>query len=78
VIVLRDNVRKELFVKPRVASSGQIKIKGSIKGMIVFDATLGGLVRMQISPFSRRALIQTGDKTTEREIHVNSITQLVE
>jgi len=77
VIVLRDTVRKELFVKPRVASSGQIEIKGSIKGMIVFDATLGGLVRMQISPFSRRALIQTGDKTTEREIHVNSITQLV-
>jgi hypothetical protein len=77
VMVLRDNVRKELFVKSRVASSEQIEIKGRIKGMIVFDATLGGLVRMQISPFSRRALIQTGDKTTEREIHVNSITQLV-
>lgn len=78
VIVLRDNVRKELFVEPRVASSGQIELKGSIKGMFVFDSTMGGVVRMQISPFSRRALIQTGDKTTEREIHVNSITQLVE
>ena len=77
VIVLRDNVRKELFVEPRVASSGQIELKGSIKGMFVLDVTMGGVVRMQISPFSRRALIQTGDKTTEREIHVNSITQLV-
>jgi len=77
VIVLRDNVRKELFVEPRVASSGQIELKGRIKGMFVFDVTMGGVVRMQISPFSRRALIQTGDNTTEREVHVNSITQLV-
>ncbi|MDY7031328.1 MAG: PDZ domain-containing protein [Thermodesulfobacteriota bacterium] len=77
MIVLRDNLRKELFVKPCVSSSGQIEIKGCIKGVIVFDATLGGLVRIQISPFSRHALIRTGDKTTEREIHVNSITQLV-
>ena len=77
VFVLRDNVRKELFVEPRVASSGQIELKGSIKGMFVFDVTMGGVVRIQISPFSRHALIQTGDRTTEREIHVNSITQLV-
>lgn len=76
-IFLRDNVRKELFLKPRVASSGQIESKGSIKGMFVFDVTMGVVVRMQISPFSRRALIQTEDKTTEREINVNSITQLV-
>ena len=77
VIVLRDNVEKKLFVKPLVSSSGQIEIKGSIRGMFVFDVTSGGLVRMQISPFFRRALIQTGNKTTEREFHVNSITQLV-
>ena len=77
VIVLRDNARKELFVKPRVSSSGQIELKGSIKGIFVFDMTKGKLVKMQISPFSRRALIQTGDKTIKRKIHVNSITQLV-
>jgi hypothetical protein len=77
MIVLRGNLRKEVFVEPRVASSGQIELKGSIKGVVVFDVTMGGVVRMQISPFSRRALIQTGDKKTEREIHVNSITQLV-
>ena len=77
VVVFRDNVRKKLFVKPRVASSGQIELKGSIKGMFVFDVTMGGIVRMQISPFSRRALIQVGDKTTEREVHVESLMQLV-
>ena len=77
VIVLRDTVKKKLFVKPRVSSSGKIEVKGSITGMFVFDVTTGGVVRMQISPFFRRALMQTGDKTTEREIHVNSITQLV-
>ena len=77
VIVLRDNIKKELFVEPRVASSGQIESKGSIKGMFVFDITMGGLVRMQISPFSRLSLIQTGDKITEREIYVEIITQLI-
>jgi hypothetical protein len=77
VVVFRDNVRKKLFVKPRVASSGQIELKGSIKGVFVFDVTMGGIVRMQISPFSRRALIQVGDKTTEREVHVESLMQLV-
>lgn len=77
VVVLRDNVRKKLFVKPRVASSGQIDLKGSIKGIFVFDVTMGGIVRMQIGPFSRRALIQVGDKTTEREVHVESLIQLV-
>lgn len=76
-VVLRDNVRKKLFVKPRVASSGQIDLKGSIKGIFVFDVTMGGIVRMQIGPFSRRALIQVGDKTTEREVHVESLIQLV-
>ena len=77
VIVLRNNVKKELFVKPRVAGSGQIELKGSIKGMFVFDITMGGIVRMQISPFSRHALIQVGDKTTEREVHVERVMQLV-
>jgi membrane-associated protease RseP (regulator of RpoE activity) len=77
VVVLRDKVRKKLFVKPRVASSGQIELKGSIKGMFVFDVTMGGIVRMQINPFSRRALIQVGDKTTEREVQVESLIQLV-
>lgn len=77
VIVLRDNIKKELFVKPRVADSGQIESKGSIKGMFVFDITMGGLVRMQINPFSRLSLIQTGDKITEREIYVDIITQLI-
>jgi hypothetical protein len=77
VVVFRDKARKKLCVKPRVATSGQIEIKGSIKGMFVFDATMGGIVRMQISPFSRRALIQVGDKTTEREVHVESLMQLV-
>ena len=77
VIVLRDNLKKKLFVKPRVSSSGKIEVEGSITGMFVFDVTTGGVVRMQISPFFRRALMQTGNKTTEREIHVNSITQLV-
>ena len=77
VVVLRDNAKKKLIVKPHVASSGKIELKGSIKGMLVFDVTMGGVVRMQINPFSRRALIQTEDKTTEREIHVSSITQLV-
>ena len=77
VVVFRDHVRKKLFVKPRVASSGQIELKGSIKGMFVFDVTMGGIVRMQINPFSRRALIQVGDKTTEREVHVESLIQLV-
>ncbi|MDY6857017.1 MAG: PDZ domain-containing protein [Thermodesulfobacteriota bacterium] len=78
VIILRDNVKKELFVKPRVVSSGQIELKGSIKGMFVFDITMGGIVRMQISPFSRHALIQVGDKTTEREVNVEKVMQLVE
>lgn len=77
VIVLRNNVRKKLFVKPRMSSSGQIEVKGNIQGMFVFDVTSGGVVRMQITPFFRRALMQTGDKITEREIHVNSVTQLV-
>jgi PDZ domain len=77
VIVLRDNVKKELFVKPHVASSGQIELKGNIKGMFVFDTTMGGLIRMQISPFSRLALIHTVDKITKREVYVDSITQLV-
>jgi hypothetical protein len=77
VVVVRDKVRKKLFVKPRVASSGQIELKGSIKGMFVFDVTMGGIVRIQINPFSRRALIQVGDKTTEREVHVESLMQLV-
>jgi membrane-associated protease RseP (regulator of RpoE activity) len=77
VVIFRDKVRKKLFVKPRVASSGQIELKGSIKGMFVFDVTMGGIVRMQINPFSRRALIQVGDKTTEREVHVESLMQLV-
>ena len=76
VVVFRDNVRKRLFVKPRVASFGQIELKGSITGMFVFDVTMGGIVRMQISPFSRRALIQVADKTTEREVHVESVMQL--
>lgn len=76
VVVFRDNVRKRLFVKPRVVSSGQIELKGSIKGMFVFDVTMGGVIRMHISPFSRRALIQEGDKTTEREVHVESLVQL--
>ena len=77
MVVFRDKVRKKLFVKPRVASSGQIELKGSIKGMFVFDVTMGGIVSMQISPFSRRALIQVGNKTTEREVHVESLMQLV-
>jgi len=77
VVVVRDKVRKKLFVKPRVTSSGQIELKGSIKGMFVFDVTMGGIVRIQINPFSRRALIQVGDKTTEREVHVESLMQLV-
>jgi len=77
VVIFRDKVRKKLFVKPRVASSGQIELKGSIKGIFVFDVTMGGIVRMQIGPFSRRALIQVGDKTTEREVHVESLIQLV-
>jgi hypothetical protein len=47
------------------------------KGIFVFDVTMGELIRMQISPFSRRALIQTEDKIMDREINVNSITQLV-
>jgi hypothetical protein len=45
--------------------------------MFVFDVTMGGIVRMQISPFLRRALIQVGEKTTEREVHVESLMQLV-
>jgi len=77
VVVVRDKVRKKLFVKPRVTSSGQIELKGSIKGMFVFDVTMGGIVRIQINPFSRRALIQVGDKTTERKVHVESLMQLV-
>ncbi len=77
VIVVRDNVKKKLFVKPRVASSGQIEVKGSIKGMFIFDVTMGGIVRMQINPFSRHAFIQVGDKTTEREVHIESLMQLV-
>jgi hypothetical protein len=77
VIVLRGNGRKKLTVKPQVASSGQIEIKGSIKGMFVFDVTMGAMVRMQISPFSRRTLIEADDKTTDREVHINSLTQLV-
>jgi hypothetical protein len=78
VVVVRDKVRKKLFVKPRVTSSGQIELKGSIKGMFVFDVTMGGIVRIQINPFSRRALIQVGDKTTEREVYVETLMQLVE
>jgi len=78
VVVFRDNTRKKLFVKPRVTTSGQIELKGSIKGMFVFDVTMGGIVRMQINPFSRRALILVGDKTTEREVHVESLMQLVQ
>jgi hypothetical protein len=77
VVVCRDNVRKMLFVKPCVASSGQIELKGSIKGMFVFDVTMGGIVRMQISPFLRRALIHVGNKTTVREVHVESLMRLV-
>jgi hypothetical protein len=77
IIVLRNKRRKKLMVKPKAVLSGQMESKGKIKGTIVFDVTQGLLVRMQINPFIISSSFIIDDQTTEINVKVESLTQLL-
>jgi hypothetical protein len=78
MVVLRNEKRKMLMVKPEAVLSGQMESKGKIKGIIVFDITQGLLVRMKISPFIISSSFIVEDQTTEINANVESLSQLLE
>jgi membrane-associated protease RseP (regulator of RpoE activity) len=76
MVVLRNKRRKELMIQPKAVLSGQMESTGKIKGIIIFDVTLGLLVRMQIKPFIISSTFIINDQTTEINANVESISQL--
>jgi hypothetical protein len=75
MIVLRNQERKKLMVKPQAALYGQMMSKGNIKGTIIFDVTQGLLISLKISPFTINSSINVKEQITEIKAHVESLTQ---
>jgi hypothetical protein len=77
-VILRNNVRKKLFVAPQTTVSGKISASGTITGSVIFDITAGILLRMQISPLSLKYAVHVDDVTAEHEVRIVGLMQLVE
>jgi hypothetical protein len=78
IVILRNKVRKKLFVAPQTTVSGKISASGTITGSVIFDITAGMLLRMQISPLSFKYNVQVDDVTEEHEVRIVGLMQLVE
>lgn len=78
VVVLRNKVRKKLFVAPQTTVFGKISATGSITGSVIFDITAGILLRMQINPLLLKYAVQVDDITEEHEARIDGLMQLVE
>jgi len=77
IVILRNNVRKKLFVAPQTIVSAKISASGTITGSLIFDITAGILLRTQISPLSLKYTVQVDDVTEEHEVRITGLMQLV-
>jgi len=77
-VILRNNVRKKLFVAPQTTVSGKISASGTITGNMIFDVTAGILLRMQINPLSLTYVVHVDDMTEEHEVRIVGLIHLVE
>ena len=77
-VILRNNVRKKLFVAPQMTVSGKIKGSGTVTGDVIFDVTAGTVLRMEINPLILQYAVQVDDVTAEHEVQIVNLLQLVD
>ncbi|MBN2516930.1 MAG: PDZ domain-containing protein [Deltaproteobacteria bacterium] len=77
-VILRNNVRKKVFMAPQTTVSGKISATGTITGSVIFDITEGILLRMQVNPLSLKYAVHVDDVTAEHEVQIVGLTQLIE
>lgn len=77
LIVQREDARQTIQITPRVVRRGHIQATGSMRAVVVFDATEGMLIRRTFDPWAIHTTLTIGDRTLQQIAGSHGVLQLL-